>query len=80
MFILTADAIKAIRETPDIKPKICLSLQISERTLLRIIADNEPNNDLTKAAAIKVLREETGYPEGKILKEYSMGGTSKIAS
>ncbi len=69
MFILSNRATKAIAETPGIRPKLCLALGVSEQTIYLTYTNNEPNNNLTKYAALKVILEETGLPLDKLLLE-----------
>ncbi|MEP7375548.1 MAG: hypothetical protein ABI675_19540 [Chitinophagaceae bacterium] len=71
MFILSGVAIKAITDTPGLKAKLCLALVVSENSIYRFYTTNAPNNDLTKYAALKVLRTETGYSDKEILEEVS---------
>lgn len=69
MFILTAKAIEAINNTTGIRAKLSLALGgISVGSIYRFIRENEPNNDLTKYAALQVIRKETGLPDKEILK------------
>lgn len=71
MFILSDASIKSIKETPGFKAKLCLALDMGERNLEIILKKNEPNNDLTKLAALVVIRKETGWEDKKILKDIS---------
>lgn len=47
--------------------KLALALNVSEQTANRLIKNN--SDDLTKAAALKVIREETGLSDNEILEE-----------
>lgn len=49
--------------------RLALELDCSVPTIDRWIKENEPNGDLTKATAVKVIAEETGLKESKILEE-----------
>lgn len=69
MFILSDTAIKAIKETPGLKATICLALEgISEQTLNRHLV-NEPNNDITKYAALDIINQVTGISIGRLVKK-----------
>lgn len=45
--------------------KIAVALRVSEQTVIRYITENHEN--LTKAAAMKVIREVTGLPDEEII-------------
>jgi hypothetical protein len=63
---LTNIALQAIRDhSPGIKSKLALSLHVSEGTINRYMRDNSDN--LTKAAALKVIQQETGLAENEII-------------
>lgn len=63
---LTKAALQAIREySPGIKSKLALALNVSEGSINRYIRENSDN--LTKAAALRVIRQETGLTEKDIL-------------
>lgn len=62
---LSKGAIMAIRGGKDIKKKLAEALDVSEPTIYRWLADND--DSLTKAAALKVIREETGLSADQIL-------------
>lgn len=51
------------------KKRIGASLGVTASSVYRWIQDNEVNGQLTKAAAIKAISEETGLAEGEILEE-----------
>lgn len=51
--------------TKEIRPLLALALRKSESTILRYIYNNE--DDLTKAAAMQVIRKETGLKDSEIL-------------
>lgn len=69
---LTKKALDAINETP-IRLKLALALECGERTIFRYITDN--NDDLTKAAALRVIREETGLTDSQILEDVTEEAT-----
>lgn len=63
---LTDAALQAIRDhSPAIKSKMALALNVSEGTINRYIRDNSDN--LTKAAALKVIRQVTGLAQHEII-------------
>lgn len=65
---LTRIAILALRGfSSDAKARLADALGISLSTLHRYINDNDDN--LTKAAALTVIREETGLLDSEILEE-----------
>ena len=67
---LTHVAIQAILEhSPGIKSKLALALGCSEGTINRYIRENDDN--LTKAAAMQVIRKETGLTDDEILEKES---------
>lgn len=51
------------------RARLQLELDKSEYTINRYISENEINGDLTKAAALKVIQEETGLAQDKILED-----------
>jgi hypothetical protein len=61
---LTKKALEAIRPL-EIRQKIALALKVSEQSIRRYIISN--GDELTKAAAIQVIREETGLSDSEIL-------------
>ncbi len=73
MFILTEDAVDAIKKSLDLRTDLSRALRISATSIYRFYTANEPNNDLTKYAALVVIRKETGWKDEKILKEVSKG-------
>jgi hypothetical protein len=65
---LSRIAILAIRgASPGIVKKLAEAIGASDPSIYRYINDNDDN--LTKAAALKVIREETGLSDGEILEE-----------
>jgi hypothetical protein len=57
----------ALIDTRDIRFKLAMALDVSDPTIRRYI--NENTDDLTKAAALKVIREVTGLTDNDILRE-----------
>jgi hypothetical protein len=69
---LTKIALEAIAKySPGIKSKLALALSCSEGSINRYIRENDDN--LTKAAALAVIRNETGLSEDEILEKESAG-------
>ncbi len=64
---LTQAALQRITDSRTIPAKLKEVLGISRITLWRYLKEND--DALTKAAALKVIREETGLPESEILDE-----------
>jgi hypothetical protein len=62
---LSKAAIMAIRGGKDTKRRLAEALDVSEPTIFRWLAAND--DSLTKAAALNVIREETGLPDEMIL-------------
>ena len=61
-------AILAVKgASPGIVKKLAPAIGASESSVYRFINDNDDN--LTKAAALKVIREETGLSDEEILEE-----------
>jgi hypothetical protein len=66
---LTKTALDAIN-TPAVRRRLMEALgDVAESTIYRYIASNDDN--LTKAAALKVIREATGLTDEEILEEES---------
>lgn len=57
----------AIRGNKDLRRRIKEALDISEPTLYRLMTEND--DDLTKAAALKVIREDLNLTDAEILEE-----------
>lgn len=57
----------AIKGNTDIRRKIKETLDISEPTLYRLLTEND--DDLTKAAVLKILREDLELTDIEILEE-----------
>lgn len=63
---LTTVALKLINDVP-LRLKLAMALSVSEQTIIRYIDTNHEN--LTKAAAMQVIREETGLSDSNILEK-----------
>lgn len=63
---LSQKALKAIN-TPNTRRRLMDALGCTEFTIARYIQKN--NDNLTKAAALQVIREVTGLPDNEILEE-----------
>lgn len=59
----------AIKGNKDLRRRIKEVLDISEPTLYRLLTEND--DDLTKAAALKVIREDLNLTDSEILEEVS---------
>jgi len=65
---LTKLALQSIHQrSPGIKLKLALALGCSEGSINRYLRDNDDN--LTKAAALEVIRKETGLSDDEILEK-----------
>lgn len=65
---LTHIAILAVKGSgKDMIDKLADVLGVTDKTIYRYISDN--SDELTKAAALKVIREETGLTDDQILEE-----------
>ena len=60
-----------VRGSKGIVSKLADALGVSEPSVYKYIRDNETNGELTKAAAIHVIKEETGLSEEEILESES---------
>jgi hypothetical protein len=65
---LTTKALSLVN-VPRIRIRIAVALEVTEQSIIRYIRDN--NDELTKAAAMKVIREETGLSDEEILEAES---------
>lgn len=65
---LTTKAISEIDQL-HIRLKLALVFMVTERRVSQMISDNRENGQLTTAAAMKVIREETGLGDSEILEE-----------
>ena len=61
---LTALALKKIKE-PKVRMQIALALGVTDRSIINYIKRND--DELTKAAALEVIRKETGLSDDQIL-------------
>ena len=64
--ILTGKALESIKKAST-RNKLAIALDCTDFTILRYIKSNDDN--LTKAAALKVIMQETGLSESEILIE-----------
>lgn len=64
---LTHLAIIAIKGSEGIVPELANALQVEPVTIYKYIRDNSTN--LTKAAALEVIREKTGLTDDQILEK-----------
>lgn len=64
---LTQKAITKLKRNKRARARLQLELDKSEYTINKYIQENDDN--LTKAAALKVIREETGLKDKEILEE-----------
>lgn len=55
----------------DKKKALAAVLGVNDKTIYRYINDNDDN--LTKAASIQFIKQETGLPESAILEELEVG-------
>lgn len=63
-------AIMAIRGGGyDAMDKLGKALGVSDKTAYRYVATNESNGDLTKAIALKTIKEITGLDDSQLLEE-----------
>jgi hypothetical protein len=69
---LTLKAISELKRNKRARARLQLELNKSEYTINKYIHDNDDN--LTKAAALRVIREETGLSDSEILEEATAEG------
>jgi hypothetical protein len=62
---LSPAALDFIRQQSGIKPQLAIALGVSEGTINRYIREND--DCLTKAAALEVIRKETGFADRELL-------------
>lgn len=74
---ITKNALAKISD-PSIRMKIALALKVSDQTVCRYIKDND--DELTKAAALIVIRKETGLKDDQILEEVDATKSTTIAA
>lgn len=68
---LSIAAISILRGNKAIWEAVRIALGVSTASMYRYVKDNE--SDLTKASALKVIREETGLTDMEILEDESVG-------
>ena len=61
---LTALALKKIKE-PKVRMQIALALGVTDQSIINYIKRND--DELTKAAALELIRKETGLSDDQIL-------------
>lgn len=61
---LTKKALQEIKD-PQVRIKLALALGVTDQSIQRYIKDN--SDELTKAAALEVIRKETGMKDKDIL-------------
>jgi len=64
---LTKLVLSAIKGDSDLRLKVRTALGVSNPTMTRLLREND--DDLTKAAAMQVIREETGLSDDQILEQ-----------
>lgn len=64
---LTDEALAAIKSNYRLRNLLGLALNCVDRTIMRYVATKD--DELTKAAALKVIREETGLSDDRILED-----------
>lgn len=73
---LTQIAIDQIKSNKRLRALLALALDKSDFTIQRYITTND--DSLTKAAAMQVIREETGLDDFEILEMESVGEAQKV--
>lgn len=68
---LTKTALEAVKDSTRCKTRLALALDCSVFTIDRYIGTNSDN--LTKAAALEVIQEETGLSDEQILDRVECG-------
>lgn len=63
---LTQIALNKIKH-PHVRARLVIALGVTDQSIMNYIKDNR--DELTKAAALKVIREETGLTDKQILEE-----------
>lgn len=63
---LTQIALNKIKN-PRVRARLVIALGVTDQSIMNYIKDNR--DELTKAAALKVIREETGLTDKQILEE-----------
>ena len=64
---LNRTALSILRGDKDIWTGVMKALGVKRDTMYKYIREN--SEELTKAAALKVIREETGLPDSELLEE-----------
>ena len=66
---LSSEAIEGIKSSNSAQARIMTEFDVSWNTVYRWTRENEPDGDLTKTKAVKLLAEELNMPEESILTE-----------
>jgi len=64
--ILTQTALAKANVT-EVRLKLGLALKVTEQAIIRYLTENKEDGPLSKASALRVIREETGLIESEIL-------------
>lgn len=67
MTILSGKAIEEVKKNTRLKTRLALAMDVSVYTIDRWLKDN--SDDLTKAASLQVIKEETGLDDSEILED-----------
>lgn len=62
-------------DTPRIRTRLALALDVTDQTIMRYLDSNSDN--LTKSAALKVIREELNLSDKEILEELDTVNSQK---
>jgi len=68
---LSRAAISILRGDREIWEAVRVAIGVSTASMYRYVKDNE--SDLTKAAALKVIREGTGLSDSELLEDETVG-------
>lgn len=63
---LSAIALQKIN-IPQVRLRLAIQFDCTERWISQLIKDNTPDGDLTKASALNIIREQTGLTDDMIL-------------
>jgi hypothetical protein len=66
---LSKKAIQRLRENKKARGRIALAFDKTDFSVIRWIKENSANSMLTTAAAMQIIREETGLTDEQILEE-----------
>ena len=78
MFQLSPKALAEIeKHRPGIISLLAIALKCTDQSINRFFKENRINGDLTKAAALKIIREQTGLSESEILKDLNKNSITK---